>query len=123
MAEMTREERAKMFQAMQERKETLAKQRETRVVFARTRDTEAALAVVQSADRAMNILRRNAGLRFSFDKVAKYVDEFKNAVLALHEVTDEMCKEVGIPYRVPAWIREQLGLEAEEPEEEAKAGE
>ncbi len=108
---MTKEERAKMFQARQERKESLAKQRDTRVVFARTRDTEAVLNIIQPADRALNILRRNAGLKFSFEDVSKYVDEFKEAVIALNDVTEKMCKSVDIPYRVPAWIKEQKGGE------------
>ncbi len=106
---MTKEERAKMFQARQERKESLAKQRDTRVVFARTRDTEAVLNIIQPADRALNILRRNAGLKFSFEDVSKYVDEFKEAVIALNDVTEKMCKSVDISYRVPVWIKEQKG--------------
>ncbi len=118
MAEMTREERAKMFQAMQERKETLAKQRETRVVFARTRDTEAILAIAQAADRALNRLRRNAGLQYPFDKVAKYVEEYKNAILEMHKIVDDMCKYAEVPYRVPAWVRDQLGINPEEGESE-----
>ena len=116
MAEMTREERAKMFQAMQERKESLAKQRDTRVVFARTRDTEAILSIAQAGDRALNRLRRSAGLQYPFDKVAKYVEDYKNAILALHEVVEDMCKYAEMPYRVPAWVRDQLGLPTEETE-------
>ncbi|AEA33618.1 hypothetical protein [Hippea maritima] len=114
MAEMTREEREKFFQTLQERKENLAKQRETRVVFARTRDTEAALAIVQSADRALNLLRRNAGLRFPFEEVARHVEAYKKAVLDMHKTVDEMCKYAGVPYRVPAWVREQLGMSEED---------
>lgn len=114
MAEMTREQLAQFFQAMQERKEQLAKQRETRVVFARTRDTEAVLAIAQAADRALNRLRRNAGLQYPFDKVAKYVEDYKNAILAMHKVVDDMCKYAEVPYRVPAWVRDQLGIQAEE---------
>lgn len=116
MAEMTREQMAQFFQALQERKEQLAKQRETRVVFARTRDTEAVLTIAQAADRALNRLRRNAGLRYPFDKVAKYVEDYKNAILAMHRVVDDMCKYAEVPYRVPAWVRDQLGIQIEETE-------
>ena len=104
------EERQKRIEERQKRKEQIIKERNSRAIIVRTRDIEAAISIIQSADRALNVLRRNAGLRFGFDKVAKYVDEFANAVVGLHKVTEEMCKEVGLPYRAPAWVRERLGL-------------
>ncbi len=99
--QMTREDRAKFAQQRQERKETLAKERDTRVVFARTKDTEALLTIVQSADRAINVLRRNAGMRFSFDEVAKLLSDFQASVVTLNEAASKICKAVGVPYRAP----------------------
>ena len=107
---MSWEERQRRFEEIQKRKEQIIKERNSRAMIVRTRDIEAALNIVAAADRALNVLRRNAGLRCPFEKVAKYVDEFANAVVNLHTVTEAMCKEVGLPYRPPAWIRERLGL-------------
>lgn len=112
-ATLSWEERQKRFEEIQKRKEQIIKERNSRAMIVRTNDIQAALNIITAADRALNVLRRNAGLRFSFDKVAKYVDEFANAVVNLHTVTEAMCKETGLPYRPPAWIRERLGLPEE----------
>ena len=111
---LTWEERQKRLEEIQKRKEQIVKERNSRVMIVRTNDMQTALNIVAAADRALNVLRRNAGLRFSFDKVAKYVDDFAEAVVNLHLVTEKMCKEVGLPYRAPAWIRERLGLPPED---------
>lgn len=108
------EERQKRFEEIQKRKEQIIKERNSRAMIVRTNDIQAALNIVAAADRALNVLRRNAGLRYSFDKVAKYIDEFADAVIEMHKVTEKMCKEIGLPYRAPAWVRERLGLPPEE---------
>ncbi len=98
---LTSEERAKIREERQQRKESLAKERDTRVIFARTKDTETILNIVRSADRAINILRRNAGLRFSFEEVGKHIEKFNAAVSAMNDATKEMCEITNIPYREP----------------------
>ena len=97
------------MQAFQERKMELAKQRDSRVVIVRTRDFEAILNIARAADRALNILRRNAGIRFDFDEVAKHVERFKKALIELHRATEEICRTTDTPYRAPAWLAEELG--------------
>jgi len=98
-----------------QRKMDLAARREAQVVLTRTNDILALLDIARQADNIVNYVRRNIFLRLKIEDVAPLLQEFREAVNRLHEVTYKLSKFTPIGYRIPRGFEEPM-------DEETKAG-
>lgn len=84
------------------RKVEIAKKRGSRVVLVRTPEAHMILDIVRSADRGIRNLRNRLLLTLTPDEVLPLLENYKEAVIKLHEAAKAICEKAGIPYEPPS---------------------
>ncbi|MGC9146147.1 MAG: hypothetical protein ACP5GS_08600 [Nitrososphaeria archaeon] len=90
-------------QHFQERKEELAKREETRVVYARTQDIRGLISVISIGDVALRRLRDGFGIRYDVNEATDKIANFNKVSKDLVKVVADICKTVGLDFKLPKW--------------------
>lgn len=92
----------------------LAGERNARVILCNTPDTYCLTDLARHADRSVRALRNRLLITLSPDEVLPLLEEYKEAVIKLHEVIGRMCEATDLEYRVPRSVKRLVGEDGDE---------
>jgi len=97
--------------------ELLARERNSRVILCRTPDTYLVLDIVRAADRGVRNLRNRLLISLSSEEVLPLLEDYREVIVKLHEVTEKICELAGIAYEPSRQLRRIIDGSEEEKEE------
>ena len=95
---MAEEQVQQQTQPQPSRWELLARERNSRVILCRTPDTYMVLDIARAADRGVRNLRNRFLISLSPEEVIPLLEDYREAIVRLHEATEKICELAGITY-------------------------
>jgi len=96
--------------------EIMARERNARVIRCNTPDTYSLLDLARNADRVVRALRNRLLVSLEPEQVVPLLARYKQAMVDLNDLIEEMSRTCEMEYRVPRSIRRMKGIEEEEPD-------